>query len=138
MASMKIDGLGLILHTGQGSVYASKSFNELLPKYHIAHSMSRAGTPTDNGAMESINGWAKIEMFVDFDLSHREDVPSFVEKYIKFFDEERPSSALGYLTPKAYREMWEAGKKVSKKPSKIKYEKKQKKIEEAKASPTTK
>ena len=134
----KIDGLGLILHTDQGSVYASKSFNELLPQYHITHSMSRAGTPTDNGAMESINGWAKIEMFVDFDLSHCEDVPSFVEKYIKFFDEERPSAALGYLTPKAYRELWEAGKKVPKKPSKIKYEKKQKKIEEAKASPTAK
>ena len=59
-------------------------------------------------------------------------------RYIKFFDEERPSSALGYLTSKAYREMWEAGKKVPKKPSKIKYEKKQKKIEEAKAKASQK
>lgn len=45
----KVDGLDLILHTDQGSVYASKGFNELLPQYHITHSMSRAGTPTDNG-----------------------------------------------------------------------------------------
>lgn len=129
----KVDDLELILHTDQGSVYASKSFNELLPPYHITHSMSRAGTPTDNGATEAINGWVKTEMFIDFDLSHCEDVPAFVERYITFFNEERPSAALGYLTPKAYKEMSLSGKLVPKKPSKIKYEKKQKKIEEAKS-----
>lgn len=33
--------LKLILHTDQGSVYSSKSYNELLPLYNIVHSMSR-------------------------------------------------------------------------------------------------
>ena len=127
----KIDGLNPILHTDQGTVYASKGFNELLPQYHITHSMSRAGTPTDNGAMEAVNGWAKIEMFIDFDVAHCDDVPSFVEAYIKFFNEERPSCALGYATPKAYREAAAKGEPVPKKPSKIKYERKQKAIKEA-------
>ena len=44
----------MILHSDQGSVYASKAYNDLLPMY-VTRSMSRAGTPTDNGAMESIN-----------------------------------------------------------------------------------
>lgn len=44
----------MILHSDQGSVYTSKKFNELLPMYNIVHSMSRAGTPTDNAAMEAI------------------------------------------------------------------------------------
>lgn len=48
--------LRLILHTDQGSVYSSKSYNELLPLYNITHSMSGAGTPTDNALMEAING----------------------------------------------------------------------------------
>lgn len=48
--------LKTIFHSDQGSVYASKDFNELLPAYNIIRSMSRAGTPTDNSAMESING----------------------------------------------------------------------------------
>lgn len=47
----------MILHSDQGSVYTSKAFNELLPMYGITHSMSRAGTPTDNAAMEAINGY---------------------------------------------------------------------------------
>ncbi len=46
----------LILHSDQESVYASKDFNETLPLYDITRSMPRSGTPTDNSAMEAING----------------------------------------------------------------------------------
>ena len=96
----------MILHTDQGSVYASKSFNELLPLYNIIHSMSRAGTPTDNAAMEAINGWIKAEMFSDFHISSNETVVSDIAKYIVFFNEERPAYSLNYLTPKQYREYY--------------------------------
>ena len=94
----------LILHSDRGSVYASKSYNELLPMYNIARSMSRAGTPTDNAAMESINGWVKAELFTDFHITSNENVSRQIDDYIQFFNEERPSYALGYLTPKQYRE----------------------------------
>lgn len=126
-----LDGLKTILHTDHGSVYSSKSFNELLPQYRITHSMSRVGTPTDNGAMEAINGWAKTEMFIDFHIQDTDDVPKFVERYIKFFNEERPSYALGYLTPKAYKELYANNPNCPKKPSRIKYAKKQKAIEQS-------
>lgn len=98
--------LEMILHTDQGSVYASKSFNELLPVYNIIRSMSRAGTPTDNGAMESINGWIKTEIFTDFHLTDADKVAEDVEEYIRFFNEERPAYSLRYLTPKQYRTMY--------------------------------
>ena len=96
--------LEMILHTDQGSVYASKSFNELLPLYHIVHSMSRAGTPTDNAAMEAINGWIKAEVFDDLHLTGNDNVQAEVERYIVFFNEERPAYSLNYLTPKQFRE----------------------------------
>ena len=96
--------LEMVLHTDQGSVYASKSFNELLPLYNIIHSMSRAGTPTDNAAMEAINGWIKAEIFNDLHLTGNGDIRDEVERYIMFFNEERPAYSLNYLTPKQYRE----------------------------------
>ena len=96
----------LILHSDQGSVYASKSYNELLPMYNITRSMSRAGTPTDNAAMESINGWIKAELFTDFHITSSENVPEQVSDYIRFFNEERPAYTLGYLTPKQYQEQF--------------------------------
>lgn len=96
--------LEMILHTDQGSVYASKAFNELLPLYNIIHSMSRAGTPTDNAAMEAINGWIKAELFMDLHLTSNENIRDEVERYIRFYNEERPAYSLNYLTPKQYRE----------------------------------
>lgn len=98
--------LKLVLHTDQGSVYSSKSFNELLPLYNIIHSISRAGTPTDNGAMESINGWIKTEMFTDFHIKETEDVEVFIKEYLTYFNEQRPAYSLNYLTPKQYREVF--------------------------------
>ena len=94
----------MILHTDQGSVYASKAFNELLPMYNIARSMSRAGTPTDNAAMEAINGWIKAELFMDLHVTGTKPIPQEIDEYIVFFNEQRPAYSLGYLTPKQYRE----------------------------------
>ena len=100
----RFPNLEMILHTDQGSVYASRSFNELLPLYHIMHSMSRAGTPTDNGAMEAINGWIKAEIFTDLHVTSNEEIDRQIADYIVFFNEERPAYSLNYLTPKQYKE----------------------------------
>ena len=102
----KFPDLDMILHTDQGSVYASKNFNEILPLYNITHSMSRAGTPTDNGAMEAINGWMKAEMFTDLHITSNENINQEIADYIVFFNEERPAYSLNYLTPKQYKEYY--------------------------------
>lgn len=94
----------MILHSDQGSVYASKAFNDLLPMYSITHSMSRAGTPTDNAAMEAINGWIKAELFMDFHVTGEKSVETEIDEYINFFNEQRPAYSLNYLTPVQYRE----------------------------------
>lgn len=98
--------LKMILHTDQGSVYSSKSFNELLPLYNITHSMSRAGTPTDNSQIEAINGWIKEELFNDFKIKEKEDPIKCVEDYIFFFNNERPSYSLNYLTPNQFKQLF--------------------------------
>lgn len=100
----------MVLHSDQGSVYTSKAFNELLPMYGITRSMSRAGTPTDNGAMEAINGWIKAELMTDFHVTGEKSVEDEVDDYIRFFNEERPAYSLGYLTPKQYKEQYSAAR----------------------------
>lgn len=102
----------MVLHSDQGSVYASKAFNDLLPMYGITHSMSRAGTPTDNAAMESINGWIKAELFMDLHVTGEKPVEVEIRDYISFFNEQRPAYSLNYLTPVQYREYHLAGRSV--------------------------
>lgn len=95
----------MVLHSDQGSVYSSKAFNDLLP-VNITRSMSRAGTPTDNAAMESINGWIKAELFTDLHVTGDKSVEQEINEYITFFNEQRPAYALNYLTPTEYKEKY--------------------------------
>ena len=48
-----------ILHTDQGSVYASIAYNELIKDTNIVRSMSRAGKPTDNPVNELLRSKTK-------------------------------------------------------------------------------
>jgi transposase InsO family protein len=93
----------ITLHTDQGSVYSSKQYNSLLDNYNIQRSMPRAGTPTDNPVNESLNGWIKEELFIDFNLKHCVDIPKLIEEYIYYYNNKRPSYALKYKTPLQYK-----------------------------------
>ena len=96
----------MILHSDQGSVYSSKKFNESLHLYNIIHSMSKPGTPIENGAMEAINGWIKEELFLDFKLNSCNDISNQIENYINYFNNSRPQAALNYLTPAQYKNLY--------------------------------
>ena len=65
--------------------------------------MSLAGTPTDNPVNESLNGWIKEELFIDFDLKHSNDVLNLIKLSIDYYNNERPSYALKYKTPIQYK-----------------------------------
>ena len=93
----------IILHTDQGLVYSSKAYNKFLENYNISRSMSRAGTLTDNQVNESLNGWIKEELIIDFDLKHCNNVSKLIKEYIYYYNNGRPSYALNYKTPIQYK-----------------------------------
>ena len=92
-----------IVHTDQGSVYSSMSFNNMFNSYNVTRSMSRAGTPTDNPVIESKNGWMKKEMHIDFDKNNYTTVQEFIDDIVYDNNYYRPSFALNYKTPIEYR-----------------------------------
>ena len=101
-----------VLHTDQGSVYASVAYNELIKDTLIVRSMSRAGKPTDNPVNEALNGWIKEELVIDFQidkLKTREDVKDCIDEYVTFYNESRPCFAIGYDTPANYRRRYYKG-----------------------------
>lgn len=101
-----------IVHTDQVSVYASLAYNDLIKDTNIIRSMSRAGKPTDNPVNEALNGWIKEELYMDFKFAEcksREEARSILEKYVKYYNEQRPCYALGYDTPSNYRKRYYKG-----------------------------
>ena len=101
-----------IIHTDQGSVYASMAYNELIKDTNIVRSMSRAGKPTDNPVNESLNGWIKEELIMDFRIERcrtREEVKDILKRYVDFYNKQRPCFAIGYDTPNNYYKRFTSG-----------------------------
>ena len=92
-----------IVHSDQGAIYSSQAFNKLHEHYTIERSMSRAGTPTDNPIIESLNGWIKEELYKDFKLYKSDNIYKAIDDYIAYFNNERLSYTLGYKNPVQYR-----------------------------------
>lgn len=94
-----------ILHTDQGTVYASIAYNSLIQDTNIKRSMSRPGKPTDNPVNESLNGWIKEELFFDFHIERCcsvNDIKDVLRKYTIYYNNQRPCYSLGYMTPIDY------------------------------------
>lgn len=107
----------VILHTDQGTVYASMAYNELIKDTNIIRSMSRAGKPTDNPVNEALNGWIKEELIIDFGIERcrgKGDFQEAMESYVRFYNEQRPCFAIGYDTPSNYRKRYNKGEIKSK------------------------
>jgi transposase InsO family protein len=101
-----------IVHTDQGTVYASVAYNDLIKDVNIQRSMSRAGTPTDNPVNESLNGWIKEELYMDFHLDgcrSRDAIRNTIESYVAFYNKQRPCYAIGYDTPDHYYQRFQRG-----------------------------
>ena len=103
----------VILHSDQGSVYASMAYNDLIKDTNIIRSMSRAGKPTDNPVNEALNGWIKEELYVEFQIERcwrsQDAFKQTIERYVRYYNTQRPCFAIGYDTPENYRKRYYKG-----------------------------
>ena len=90
----------LIVHSDQGSTYASNDSQALLKGKHLLCSMSRKGNCWDNAVAESFYGSLKNEWTDEQDYLTREGAKKSIFKYIElFYNRKRRHSHLGYKSP---------------------------------------
>lgn len=91
---------GILLHSDQGSQYTSKAFVEFCERKKVQQSMSKAGCPYDNAAMESFYGTLKGEFSKQTSFQTDEELNKAIMEYIYgYYNHIRPHSSNGYLTP---------------------------------------
>jgi transposase InsO family protein len=89
---------GLIHHTDRGGQYAGKRYRAVLRRAEMRQSMSAAESCYDNAFMESCFGTVKTELELVEYGGNPEAVREITE-YIRYYNEERRHSSLGYVSP---------------------------------------
>ncbi len=93
----------VIVHSDQGSTYASASYQQQLREHQLHCSMSRKGECLDNAVAESFFGTLKNELVYHEDYRTRVQARQSIFEYIEvFYNRQRRHSFLNYMTPVEY------------------------------------
>lgn len=97
----KVDSV--IVHSDQGSTYASGDYQRQLKENSLLCSMSRKGECLDNAVAESFFGTLKTELVDHEDYRTKEEARKSLFEYIEiFYNRRRRHSYLGYVSPVEY------------------------------------
>lgn len=97
-SSREITG-DLLFHSDQGSNFVSKTFMNYLKELDVKQSFSKPGRPYDNSVCESFFSNFKQEELYRHEYKTAEDLKRSINKYMVFYNNERPHSVIRYQTP---------------------------------------
>ncbi len=89
----------LLFHSDRGSQYTAYEFRALLLSCGAKQSFSAPGVPYDNAPMESFFASLKVEETHRYRYANMSDLTASLRNYISFYNEKRPHSSIGNLTP---------------------------------------
>ncbi len=93
-----------LLKTDNGSEFAGKMLDRWVYERGIRIDFSRPGTPTDNATVESFNGRLRQECLNENWFMSLEDARCKIEAWRIHYNQRRPHSALGWMTPSEFAE----------------------------------
>ena len=95
----------VIVHSDQGSTYASGDYRQQLIDNKLRCSMSRKGECLDNAVAESFFGSLKNELIYHEDYRTKAEARQSIFEYIEvFYNRKRRHAFLNYMTPVEYEE----------------------------------
>ncbi len=91
-----------VISVDNGPEFISNALDQWATKHGVKLHFSRPGKPVDNCFIESFNGRLRDECLNANWFYSLDEARTLIEKWIKDYNEERPHSALGGLTPIEY------------------------------------
>jgi len=88
-----------IFHSDQGKQYGAAQTRKLLLEKGFVRSMSRAGTPTDNGYAERFVGLFKLAVAERQPYRTLGDFLRAAQRWVNFYNTTRPHESLDYRSP---------------------------------------
>jgi len=101
--TLRVVGNGPVIRSDNGLVFLSKRFRQACRFYRLTQEFVTPYTPKQNGVVERFFRSLKEEcVWQHLSESYRE-AKSTISRWIRWYNEERPHQALGYLSPSRYR-----------------------------------
>ena len=97
---------GLIFHSDRGGNFMSYTFQTLLKSYRVKQSFSPSGKPQHNAVMESFFASMKKEELYRTNYRGIDDMKNRLQRYVDFYNNERPHSTIRYRTPNAHEDLF--------------------------------
>ena len=95
-------GLPEKIRVDNGSEFTGRVLDQWAYVNHVRLDFSRRGKPTDNGLIEAFNGRLRAECLNENWFMSIDDARTKVEVWRRHYNEDRPHSALGSLSPREF------------------------------------
>lgn len=94
-----------LFHTDRGREFKNQLIDEVITTFGIKRSLSMKGCPYDNAVSEATYKIVKTEFVRNRQFRTLEHLEKELNKYVKWFNEKRIHSTLGYLSPFEFKSM---------------------------------
>lgn len=92
-----------MFHTDRGSEFKNQLIDEVITTFNIKRSLSLKGCPFDNAVAEATFKLVKTEFVRNQHFETIGQLRDELDNYVKWFNEKRIHSTLGYLSPLEYK-----------------------------------
>jgi transposase InsO family protein len=92
-----------LFHTDRGSEFKNQLIDEVIHTFGIKRSLSMKGCPYDNAVSEATYKVIKTEFVRNRQFGTIKDLREQLDKYVRWFNEKRIHSTLGYLSPLEFK-----------------------------------
>jgi putative transposase len=99
---------GVTVRSDNGLVFASRLYRRLLRSYGLTQEFIHPHTPEQNGVVEAYHKTFKRECVWQHRFATLDEATTVIATWIDRYNNERPHSSLGYLTPADWRDRDEA------------------------------
>ena len=99
-------GTPAFVRSDNGPEFVAKSLMRVFAIHGVAARHIERGSPWQNGLNERFNGSLRDECLNLETFHNRDHARALIRLYARHYDERRPHSSLGYLTPREFAAKW--------------------------------
>ena len=90
------------IRTDNGSQFIAHKVRDYLKGLDIEQEFTRVSSPRENGYIESLHSILEGEVIEKFEFESIKDLEDMLERYFKFYNEERIHSGIGFRSPERF------------------------------------